>query len=83
MYCSFKFVYFDFPKKFDNTVYIYFVSHKKSMSIKQVLELNYEQDYTGKTLIQDLFVVVLVDKFIEASRWPTDNTLTINIIHIK
>ena len=66
MYCSFKFVYFDFPKKFDNTVYIHFVGHKKSLSTKQVLELDYEQDYTGRSLIQDPYVAEFVDEFIEA-----------------
>lgn len=65
-YCSFKFVYFDSPKKFDNTVYIHFVGHKKSLSTKQALELDYEQDYTGKSLIQDPYVAEFVDEFIEA-----------------
>ena len=66
MYCSFKFVYFDSPKKFDNTVYIHFVGHKKSLSTKQALELDYEQDYTGRSLIQDPYVAEFVDEFIEA-----------------
>ena len=65
-YCSFKFVYFDSPKKFDNIVYIHFVGHKKSLSTKQALELDYEQDYTGKSLIQDPYVAEFVDEFIEA-----------------
>ena len=59
-------IYFDSPKKFDNTVYIHFVSHKKSLSTKQALELDYEQDYTGKSLIQDPYDTEFVDEFIEA-----------------
>lgn len=65
LYCSFNTIYIDYPKSFDKCVYIYFVKHKKNISIEKVIELNENEDLTYSAIIPDPYINEFKDEFIE------------------
>jgi hypothetical protein len=65
LYCSFKTIYVDYPKSFDKCIYIYFVKHKKNISIKSFEKLDINEDLIGKSIIPDPFINEFKDEFID------------------
>jgi len=65
LYCSFKTIYVDYPKSFDKCIYIYFVKHKKNISIKSFEKLDINDDLTDKSIIPDPYINEFKDEFID------------------
>lgn len=65
LYCSFNTIYIDYPKSFDKCVYIYFVKHKKNISIEKINELNENDDLTDHSIIPDPYINEFKNDFID------------------